>query len=61
MAEKKKRFCREETLEPEYTYEAVMYGQKVIVKRYPSNVPTVDMFYADDSVIFSKDSPKVDF
>ena len=57
-ADKKKRFGREEALEPDYTYETVMHGQKVTVKRYPSNIPTVDMFYADDSVILSKDHSK---
>ncbi len=51
---KDKKFSRSVEIEPILVYEAIMYGQKVTIKRYPSNVPVVELPYIDDTAIFSK-------
>lgn len=56
MKDKKEDFSRKEKIKPIYIYEDVMYGQKVIVKRYPSNIPVMELPYnLDETIMFTKD------
>ena len=47
-----------EEIQPILVYEDVMYGQKVIVKRYPSNIPIIDIMPYVDDVLTASLEPK---
>jgi hypothetical protein len=58
MSFDREKYSRSEPVKPTLVYEDVMYGQRVTVKRYPSNIPVIEMPYADDMFRTEDESPK---